>query len=173
MNNKIKLIIQSLANHLGYQISKLNSSPPNFHPQGSNELEAAFHQQQTLMGDKKNIVIFDVGAFIGETTVLYKGLFPTCQIHCFEPFKESFVQLEKNLSDLTNTQLLNFGLSNISGDSVFNSNIFSPTNSLLASRDKGSETWNTGVLETKERLILQWIRSTITSSKMGLSELIF
>jgi FkbM family methyltransferase len=44
------------------------------------------------------MTIFDVGAYVGDITRIYMDIFPDASIYCFEPFDESFRQLE-NLSE--------------------------------------------------------------------------
>lgn len=43
-----------------------------------------------------NCTIFDIGANIGQTAVAYSEIFPSAQIHSFEPFKENFDHLLEN-----------------------------------------------------------------------------
>jgi len=56
----------------------------------------------------ENLVIFDVGAHIGESVIEFKDCFPNANIHCFEPAKESFNKL-KNLK-FSNIVFNNFAL---------------------------------------------------------------
>lgn len=70
---------------------------------------------------KSNPVIFDVGANIGQSCLFFKKFYPRATIYAFEPDKETFGYLKKNISDnnLKNIFLLNFGLSNFEGESKF------------------------------------------------------
>jgi FkbM family methyltransferase len=44
-----------------------------------------------------NIIVFDVGAHIGESVIRIKKIFPEATIHCFEPVIQSFNILKKNI----------------------------------------------------------------------------
>lgn len=62
----------------------------------------AFDAQRSFFDNDGNMVIFDVGAYIGEVTKIYIGLFPCAKIFCFEPFDDSFQKLER----LSNNKLV-------------------------------------------------------------------
>jgi FkbM family methyltransferase len=55
--------------------------------------EDAFQAQKYFFDNDTGLVIFDVGAYIGEVTATYKKIFPSATIYCFEPFKDSFQKL--------------------------------------------------------------------------------
>lgn len=57
------------------------------------KIESAFKVQKFLFGNTPNMVIFDVGAYIGEIASAYKKTFPSSTIYCFEPFPDSFQKL--------------------------------------------------------------------------------
>ena len=68
------------------------------------------------IGVRNEPVIFDVGANIGNYTALLMTVFPNAQIHSFEPAKETFSNLQKNIAPNLarysgKVQLNNFGLS--------------------------------------------------------------
>lgn len=58
----------------------------------------AFAVQQRLLGGAAH-VIFDVGAHVGITYEHYRAAFRTAEIHVFEPFAESFVELEARVAN--------------------------------------------------------------------------
>jgi FkbM family methyltransferase len=55
--------------------------------------EDAFQAQKYFFDNDTGLVIFDVGAYIGEVTATYKSIFPNATIYCFEPFWDSFQKL--------------------------------------------------------------------------------
>lgn len=67
---------------------------------GKNVLPAFFAQEFLLK--KRNssspLVIFDVGANIGEVAQQYADIFPNSKIHCFEPTPKIFKQLNQNIA---------------------------------------------------------------------------
>lgn len=61
---------------------------------------------------KKNtdLIIFDVGANVGDYTKSVLSFFDNAHIFCFEPSKTTFEQLQKNVTKNENVTLNNFGL---------------------------------------------------------------
>lgn len=58
-------------------------------------------------------VILDIGANIGVTSILLDHCYPGAKIFAFEPDKENFNLLEKNVENYLNIVPLNYGLSDI------------------------------------------------------------
>lgn len=63
------------------------------------ELESAFHVQRLFFERDSRPIIFDVGAYIGEVTKTYRKIFPRASLFCFEPFPDSFRELEQLSTD--------------------------------------------------------------------------
>jgi FkbM family methyltransferase len=61
--------------------------------------EDAFQAQKYFFDNDTGLVIFDVGAYIGEVTATYKKIFPNATIYCFEPFPDSFQKLRQLSAD--------------------------------------------------------------------------
>jgi FkbM family methyltransferase len=61
--------------------------------------EDAFQAQKYFFDNDTGLVIFDVGAYIGEVTATYKSIFPNATIYCFEPFWDSFQKLMRLSGD--------------------------------------------------------------------------
>jgi len=55
----------------------------------------AFNVQRLFFNRNDKLIIFDVGAYIGEVTKIYREIFPNSTIYCFEPFPDSFQKLER------------------------------------------------------------------------------
>jgi FkbM family methyltransferase len=55
--------------------------------------EDPFLVQKFIFNDAEQLIIFDVGAYIGDVTAAYKAIFPQATIYCFEPFPGSFKKL--------------------------------------------------------------------------------
>ena len=60
----------------------------------------------------KNLIIFDVGANIGNTVIDYKSFFPTSTIYCFEPVTYTYELLVENTKKLKSVNCFNFALGN-------------------------------------------------------------
>jgi FkbM family methyltransferase len=55
----------------------------------------AFDAQRLFFDKNEKLLIFDVGAYVGEVTKIYKKIFPSSIIYCFEPFPDSFQKLKR------------------------------------------------------------------------------
>ncbi|ANV87358.1 FkbM family methyltransferase [Picosynechococcus sp. PCC 7117] len=74
-------------------------------------------------------IVFDVGANNGQTALHIAREFPQSQIYAFEPVPDTYQQLQKNTSELSNINLVNQALSDFVGESTF----YISSNSLLSS----------------------------------------
>ncbi len=54
-----------------------------------------FLAQKAIFTGQKNLVIFDVGAYVGDITAIYTETFPSATVYCFEPFADSFQELSR------------------------------------------------------------------------------
>jgi len=64
---------------------------------------------------KKKINIIDIGANIGQFSIIIKFLFPDSRIEAFEPNKTIFPLLKKNISNYLYTKAHNYGAGNFNG----------------------------------------------------------
>lgn len=99
-------------------------------PYKSGELSALRHIHNKMQ-DIEEWVLFDVGANIGDYTLLLREVFGINSIvYSFEPAKDTFHKLESNLTGQGNVRLCNFGL----GDEQARLTLYStPASSGLAS----------------------------------------
>lgn len=90
----------------------------------------------------QKVVVFDVGSHVGETLEKFDALF-SGEIHCFEPFPDTFESLKAaHISGKNNIQYNNLGLSNFVGKEKFYINSGSPTNSSLRLHKNFNLNWN-------------------------------
>jgi len=125
----LREMLQSAAGRAGYRIKRKAI--------GDDYLQELIWQ----VGNVPQPIIFDVGAHRGETAHIFTEAFPDAQLYCFEPFAESFAVLKNNQPSYPRANLINAGLSDVSGVLQFNVNMGSPTNSLLALDSRASQTW--------------------------------
>ncbi len=64
---------------------------------------------------KEANVIFDIGANIGSAALFYKSIYPSAEIHSFEPMPTNIEVLQKNTEHLPNTHIHNVALSSEDG----------------------------------------------------------
>jgi FkbM family methyltransferase len=97
--------------------------------------------------------VLDIGANIGQFAFTLKSLYPQINLHSFEPNKEIYPTLKKNLSYFKNIKTYNFGLGNESGTKTF---YFSPTASAegsLYSENMHQTFTREDVKKTKVRIV--------------------
>jgi len=84
-------------------------------------------------------VIFDVGAWISNTSSDYLHYFPSASVHAFEPFPESFkrYQVQHSLSNKVSAHQV--AISDKNGTATFYSNKVETTNSLLSTANTNSK----------------------------------
>jgi FkbM family methyltransferase len=89
-----------------------------------------FEVQKRLLYGAADLVIFDVGAYIGEVTAKYKQIFPHSTVYCFEPFLDSFQKLNQLCRD-TSIKAHQIAFSDKEGTTTFHINVDLSCNSLL------------------------------------------
>lgn len=141
----MKQLIGKLLAMLGLGVYRLHKK----YAFGTLQFDYAFEMQRILTSSSSGeVVVFDVGAFVGETALKYNSLFPGSTIYAFEPFPDSYAQLAQNTAAHSNIIAVNKGVGDREGSSKFNSNSFAPTNSLLSTHQSSGEVWGSGLLET-------------------------
>ena len=58
-------------------------------------IDDPFLFQKFLFTGEKHLVVFDVGAYVGNITTAYAEIFPQATMYCFEPFPNSFKELSR------------------------------------------------------------------------------
>ncbi len=95
--------------------------------------------QASLVPDAR--VIFDVGAYRGETAKEYRSLFPRAEIYAFEPFPDSFAALKNILPGDKHFHPHSIALADTEGQFALRSNKSAATNSLLPTAPEGAKIW--------------------------------
>jgi len=140
----LKSAINGILGTIGYRVTR------------ASHLEDPFLAMQRMLKGVEQPVIYDVGAHVGHTSRRFRELFPASQVHAFEPFRESFAQLEEYARGDPSVAAHEFGLGDSDGPRDFHSNPSSETNSLLATDERGPRTWRSGLLETREIVSAQF-----------------
>lgn len=126
----------------GYHFSKYRSKK-----------DEVFGLQKSLCIPDRRAVIFDVGAYTGESAITYNKYFNgNCAIFSFEPFKESYELLIENVKGLGNVKAYNFAVGNKNEKTTFYVNNFSATSSFLPSSKEGTELWGKELMEAKAEI---------------------
>ncbi len=100
--------------------------------------------------------IFDVGAHLGETAIVYARQFPQAVVHSFEPSREVFLSLSSNVKPFANVKTVEAALGDKDGEAVLHLHRFAATNSLLPTAPKLGDAQMEQLMEpvgtTKDRL---------------------
>ena len=120
-------------------------------------LRDPFGIQKFLFCEKKNLVIFDVGAYLGNITTTYVKIFPQATIYCFEPFPNSFKELDR-LAKSKPIKPFQFALSNQKGKTRFLINTDRSCNSMFPRPTTGLKYYsessqNIGQIEVETQIL--------------------
>ena len=120
---RLSLLLRSL----GWQVSKYHKLK---------EENNIYKIQKNLLAGTPIDTVFDVGAWIGNTTASFAEHFSQAKIYTFEPFPASYEKLEKRFASSDhNITLVKSAVSDEVGSATFHSNKIETTNSLLASQN--------------------------------------
>ncbi|MBU1014578.1 MAG: FkbM family methyltransferase [Bacteroidetes bacterium] len=122
----LKHSIQYLFKTFGLDLSR-------YHPETNK-----WFVQKKLLENVVSPVILDVGANIGQTLKVYKSLFPDGEIHCFEPFPDSYNILKDFATQFNRSQTYQLAIAEKTEETVFHVNSdYHATNSLFYRPSKG------------------------------------
>ena len=119
----------------------------------------------------KDPIIFDIGAHVGSVTKIYRSLFPRAFIYSFEPFPQSFQELLKNTEGDSRIFCHQKAASCKEGNAILNVNMYSATNSMLATDDRGSSFWGDGLLDTISRIQVNTTTVDLFCKETGISNI--
>jgi len=141
---KIKKLISKLLGYFGYEIQR--------HSSVSFNLKEPFYHFRNLL-DNSQPLIFDVGAYIGDTIEQFKLSFPESDIHAFEPFDESFFFLKNRFQKKDKIFFNNMALGDRSlADTKMYITQNKGSSSLLQPAKGANEYWEGNPLSTQEEI---------------------
>lgn len=110
----MKKIIKFFLQKTGYSLVKKDYLNNLVHVESVKWLD--FHY---LIKDKyepnEEIVIFDIGANVGQSATKFHAYFPNAKIYCFEPIKSTYELLEKKIDNIPTIESYNLGFGDKSG----------------------------------------------------------
>ena len=98
---KLKTYISKIIGIFGYEVRRHSST--------SSSVKEPFYHFRKLL-EQPQPVIFDIGAYIGDTIKQFRSSFPESYIHAFEPFDESFSILKNRFQNREKLLLNNIAL---------------------------------------------------------------
>lgn len=130
IKRRVKLTINDFLLRRGYQISKTKSFDENL-------TFSAFDIQKAALAEETAApIIFDVGANRGQTTAHYRALFPTANIHLFEPITEFYAECCRATSNDPGIFRNNVALSSLDGKILFHETAAGQSSSVLTQSDR-------------------------------------
>jgi FkbM family methyltransferase len=100
----------------------------------------------------KLCTILDIGANEGQFAQKISFAFPHVRLLCFEPLKESFERLVKNVGHIQNAEFYHFALGATESRMSINKNEYSPSSSLLDMLDLHKSNFNFAVAVEAEEI---------------------
>jgi FkbM family methyltransferase len=117
-----------------------------------------YADQWELLAGADVRTVFDVGANIGQTTAVNRGLFPGATVHAFEPFPDTFAELTRNTAASPAVRPHRLALADQAGRVAFHANRSHYTNSLLPPAGAAERYVGPGLMEPVCQLEVDAVR---------------
>ena len=116
-----------------------------------------FIAQKSFFAKQKNLVVFDIGAYIGDVTAVYTKTFPSAMVYCFEPFADSFQKLS-SLAKQGFIKPYQIAFSDQNGKAMFQVNTDRSCNSMFPRPSVGAKYYsensqNVGQIEVETQIL--------------------
>src|SRR5689334_1274558 len=105
--NSLKDKVRNLVRRTGFDIIRADEVPVGRSP---------YRDARVIFGDDTPLVVFDVGANIGDVTQDYLQSGPIERIYCFEPAPKAFAQLSRRYANHPKVELVNCGMGATRGE---------------------------------------------------------
>lgn len=159
----MKKLLQPLAGLFGYNLAKIDPKSANSNSQST--------LKRLLKGAADDpLIVFDVGAFQGQSLREFRSIFPTSIIYSFEPFPDSFAKLQAAQDG--RSKCFNLGLLDVASKQKFFANKGSYTNSVLPLHNDAKRNWNDHAgLEFQEEIICEFTTLDQIVKQEGISRI--
>ncbi|GAB4271008.1 MAG TPA: hypothetical protein DIU37_04245 [Opitutae bacterium] len=136
----LKALLKKLIRCFGYNAERIEGSFRIYKPGITSLGVTPDNDIQSLIGHKKNPIIIDAGANVGQTVEEFKNIYPSAIIHSFEPGPESFKNLQANTARWDDVFPNQAGL----GDKAETKKFFQHEYSEMSSFLEGNENFGSG-----------------------------
>lgn len=125
----------------------------------STKLETQEKLLQSILAKDEKIVIFDIGACEGESSIRYARLFPKASIYTFEPLPSNFELVKKNIAQykVNTIQPIPLCLSNTTGETTFYVSSGQPENASDENWDYGNKS-SSLLAPAKTKEVHTWLK---------------
>jgi FkbM family methyltransferase len=137
MKNKIFMAVKKLANRAGYDIKY-------YHP-----------YYEALLKNQDIKTVLDIGANTGQFARDIHNRLPKAQIYSFEPLKDGFDLLMKNMADVADFKAFNVALGETTGKMQINRSAFSPSSSMLKMAELHKKLYPKSAESAKEEITVK------------------
>jgi FkbM family methyltransferase len=134
----MKGIIKFLLAKFGYRFTRMDYYE-NLININSISGQDFYYLFKNIISREQTICCFDVGANVGQTAKKLSKYFPNSIIYSFEPVKETFELLEKNLFEYSNIHAYNLAMGATEGKVEIFHRANSEWNSLVGSLNEGAK----------------------------------
>jgi FkbM family methyltransferase len=126
----LKALVRPMLNRLGYDLHRISSD--------GDLGRDPFRDMRKLSAGGRKLVVFDVGANVGQSVDRFRETLDDPMIHSFEPEPATFAELRRRKGDVPGLHLNNFALGSKRGTAELNRNTFSDMSSIL---QPGRDSW--------------------------------
>ena len=150
-------LVKSLLAKLGFEVRR------NKHPTPQS--------LQQLLVTGESPVIFDVGAYTGETYKDYRRRFPDATLHLIEPFEQSAAILKEITKTDEYAYVHQLAFSDVAGESTLHINQSSATNSLQPLVSDAAARWGTSTLAKQTETVVKTETLDNLCTSLGIMEI--
>ena len=111
--------------------------------------------------------VLDIGANTGQFAQMIHRLVPDAAILSFEPLKDCYDELERNLSAIPGARAFNVALGDAPGDVEMNRSDFTPSSSLLSMAELHKRNWPQSVSSHREAAELARLDDVLCDVDLG------
>jgi FkbM family methyltransferase len=152
-------IVKGLFRILGFRLERLPSGDPyEFAPRP---------EDRNLWIQRLGIrTVLDVGGHTGESALQFRSILPEAMIYSFEPLKDCFAELERNVAGRPNHRAFNVALGDSRGTAEIHRSGYSASSSLLPMADLHKSAYPFSAESTRELIQVETLDSLAPSLKL-------
>jgi len=151
--------IKNYIRHLGFDIIRFHKSDFGINPYAD--------MAQLVRDTTSNLLIFDVGANLGESIRSFKSFLPNAVIHAFEPNQASFKILQDNVLSYKNVTTWNLGV----GSRDYSGSLYCNEYALMSSF-RQSDTYGFGKILHEQQVDIVKLDNFVKSHSLSVPEIL-
>jgi FkbM family methyltransferase len=128
LSRRIKNLIKRPLNRFGWDVVRFETDTAGLNPIAWSVSDVADLKWMSIYNIN---TILDIGANIGHFACFFHDVLPQANIYSFEPLKDAYAELQRNIKSSINIQAFNYGLGNKNETLSMHKSSYSPSSSLL------------------------------------------